>query len=102
MLEVPLIALTVAMTLALTRAAIGPGWFDRLLALNVFGTLTIVLLVLLSAVAGFYALIDIALLYGLINFVTTIAILCFFNDRSLPLPRFGLRKMLPRTKKQND
>ena len=89
MLEVPLVALTVAMALVLVRAALGPGWFDRLLALNVFGNLTILFLVLLSAFTEFYALIDIALLYGLINFVTTLAILRFFNDRSLPLPRFN-------------
>ena len=92
MLELPLIALTIAMVLALVRAAIGPGWFDRVLALNVFGTLTIVLLVLISVSTEFYALIDIALLYGLINFTSTIAILRFFNKKLLPLPRFNTRR----------
>ncbi len=98
MLEFLLAALAITMTLALVRAAIGPGWFDRVLALNVLGTLTIILLVLISTFTELYALIDIALLYGLINFVSTIAILRFFNDRLLPLPRFKLH--LKRMKKE--
>ena len=42
-------AIVVTMGLALTRAALGPTVFDRILALNMFGTKT----VLLISVFGF-------------------------------------------------
>jgi multicomponent Na+:H+ antiporter subunit F len=75
--------LLVAMALALTRAFLGPTVYDRILALNTFGTKT----VLLVAVFGFLTdrpdFLDISLLYALINFVGTIAILKFFEYRDL-------------------
>jgi multicomponent Na+:H+ antiporter subunit F len=73
----------VAMALALTRALLGPTVYDRILAVNAFGTKT----VLLVAVFGFLTerpdFLDISLLYALINFVGTIAILKFFEYRDL-------------------
>ena len=75
--------LLVAMALALTRAFLGPTVYDRILALNTFGTKT----VLLVAVFGFLTerpdFLDISLLYALINFVGTIAVLKFFEYRDL-------------------
>ncbi len=75
--------LLVAMALALTRAFLGPTVYDRILALNTVGTKT----VLLVAVFGFLTdrpdFLDISLLYALINFVGTIAILKFFEYRDL-------------------
>ena len=50
MFEVATIGLVVTMILALIRAAKGPTVFDRILAVNMFGTMT----VLLIAVSGFY------------------------------------------------
>lgn len=73
----------IAMGLCLARALMGPTVYDRILAVNNFGTMT----VLLVAVFGFLTerpdFLDIALLYALINFVGTIAILKFFEYRDL-------------------
>lgn len=68
-------ALLVAMVLALVRAFVGPGLYNRLLAINVFGTKT----VLFVAVAGFLfgrpEFLDIGILYALVNFVAVVAVL---------------------------
>lgn len=79
MFAAAIIALLVTMALTLVRALMGPTLFDRLLAVNSFGTKT----VLLISVYGFYTgrpdFLDIALVYSLINFVGTIAVLKFFE-----------------------
>jgi multicomponent Na+:H+ antiporter subunit F len=75
--------LLVSMALALARALLGPTVYDRILAVNAFGTKT----VLLVAVFGFLTdrpdFLDISLLYALINFIGTIAVLKFFEYRDL-------------------
>lgn len=76
-------AVLVAMALAIIRALLGPTVYDRILAVNVFGTKT----VLLIAVAGFLAgrpdFLDLALVYALINFIGVIAMLKFVHFRDL-------------------
>ena len=71
------IGVLVTMALALVRAIKGPTVFDRILSLNMFGTQT----VLLIAVAGFLVdrpdFLDLALVYALVNFSGTIAVLKF-------------------------
>ena len=70
-------AILVTMSLALARAALGPTIFDRILAVNMFGTKT----VLLIAVFGFLTrrpiFLDLALLYALMNFIGVVAVLRF-------------------------
>ncbi|NNU16613.1 cation:proton antiporter [Parvularcula sp. ZS-1/3] len=73
------LALGVAMILMLIRAVLGPTVYDRVLAVNSFGTKTVLLLGVLGFLMGRPAFLDIALLYALINFVGTIAILKFFR-----------------------
>ena len=72
-----MIGVLVTMALALIRAGLGPTVFDRILAVNAMGTQT----VLLIAVAGFLNArpewLDLALVYALVNFVGTIAVLKF-------------------------
>jgi len=72
-----MVAILVTMGLALIRAAAGPTIFDRIMALNMFGTKT----VLLIAVIGFLTerpdFLDIALVYALMNFIGVIAVLRF-------------------------
>lgn len=79
MLMGALLGVLATMLLALSRALLGPTLYDRLLAINMFGTKT----VLFIAVAGFWAgrpeFLDIALVYALINFVGTIAVLRFLH-----------------------
>jgi len=64
-----------AIVLVLVRALLGPTIYDRILAVNTFGTKTIIVVAILSILRGRPELLDIALLYTLINFVVTIAIL---------------------------
>lgn len=68
--------------LVLKRVIAGPTIHDRILAVNVMGTKTIVLLALLGFLAGrpgFF--LDIALAYALINFIATIAVLRYMERR---------------------
>ena len=82
MLTVAAVALSVALILMLSRALMGPTLYDRVLAVNSFGTKTVMMLALLGYVMGRPHFLDIAILYALINFVATIAILKFFRYRS--------------------
>ena len=69
--------------LALLRAVKGPTTFDRVLAVNVFGTKTVVLLSLLGYIGDRTGFLDIAVLYALVNFLGTIALLKFVETRRL-------------------
>lgn len=77
------IALFVSMILVLVRLYAGPSLYDRVLAVNSFGTLTVLLIAVLGFLNGRPDFLDIALLYALINFVGTIAILKFFRYRAI-------------------
>ncbi len=79
------VALFVAMLVTMARLFIGPSLYDRVLAVNSFGTKTVVLLAILNYMMGRPDFIDIALLYALLNFVGTIAVLKFFRYRKFHL-----------------
>jgi len=81
MFIVAITAIVIAMALALTRAFAGPSLYDRVLAGNSFGTKTVLLIGLMGFLTGRPDFLDIALLYALINFSATIAILRFFSYR---------------------
>ena len=76
-----LAAIVIGMLLTLVRAFAGPSLYDRILAGNSFGTKTVLVIGLLGFVTGRPDFLDIALLYALINFASTIAILRFFSYR---------------------
>ncbi len=76
-------AVSVAMALILIRAFLGPTVYDRVLAVNAFGTVTVLIIGLIGFLTERPEFLDIALLYALINFVGTIAILKFFRYRAL-------------------
>ena len=82
MITAALIAIMIVMLIVFLRAWLGPSLYDRILAINTFGTST----VLVIAILGFYmqrpAFMDIALVYSLINFIGTVAVLKLyrFND----------------------
>jgi multicomponent Na+:H+ antiporter subunit F len=73
------IGLVIAMVLALIRAYAGPTLYDRILAVNVFGTKTVLMIAVLGFLMGRPEFLDIALVYALINFIGTIAVLKFFR-----------------------
>ena len=83
MFAVAAFAIIVAMILTLLRAVLGPSLYDRVLAGNSFGTKTVLLLGLMGYLTGRPDFLDIALLYALINFAGTIAILKFFRYRDM-------------------
>lgn len=85
-----------AMALMLARLFAGPTLYDRVLAANSFGTKTVLLLMIFSLMVGRADGVDIALLYALINFIATIAILKFFRYRSLEiaLAQMSLRRAI--------
>ncbi len=79
MFAVATIAILVAMLLALARALLGPSLYDRILAVNTFGTVTVLFIAIFGFLTGRPEFLDIALVYALINFITTIAVLKFFE-----------------------
>ena len=76
-------AILFTMFLALVRLFTGPTLYDRVLAVNSFGTKTVLLIGVMGFLTERPEFLDIALLYALINFITTIAILKFFRYRTL-------------------
>lgn len=89
MFAVAAAAIIIAMTLALVRAVAGPSMYDRVLAGNSFGTKTVLLIGVMGYLAGRPDFLDIALLYALLNFASTIAILKFFRYRRLSVAMEG-------------
>jgi multicomponent Na+:H+ antiporter subunit F len=72
-------AVLVAMVLALFRAFAGPTLYDRILAVNVFGTKTVLLIAIVGFLMGRPEFLDIVMVYALMNFITVIGVLRFFE-----------------------
>ena len=68
-------AILVTISLALARAFVGPTLYDRILAVNMVGTKTVLLIAVFSVLSGRTDMLDIALTYALINFVGVVAVL---------------------------
>lgn len=73
-------AILITMSLALARALLGPTVFDRVLAVNMFGTKTVLLLSVIAFLYGRPDFLDLALAYALINFIGVLAVLKFVQD----------------------
>jgi len=78
-----ILALLFTLALVLIRAFMGPGVYGRILAVNLFGTNTVLLIVVGGHALGWHSYIDIALMYAMVNFVSTLAIMRFFEQREL-------------------
>ncbi len=68
-------AILLTMGLALARALIGPTIYDRILAINMFGTKTVLVIVVFAFISGRTDILDIALIYALISFIGVVAVL---------------------------
>ncbi|HEY5635304.1 MAG TPA: monovalent cation/H+ antiporter complex subunit F [Burkholderiales bacterium] len=79
MFEAAVLGLLVAMSLALVRALKGPTVFDRAQAANTIGTLAVLLLAVMGFLGGRPEFLDLAIVYGLLNVIGTIAVLKFFH-----------------------
>ena len=88
------LGLCLLMLLALYRAIFGPTVIDRIMGVNVIGTKTAVLLVLIGTIYGRVDMfVDIALAYALLNFIVTIAASRYFqHHKNLRPGGFGLRR----------
>ncbi|XRQ09860.1 monovalent cation/H+ antiporter complex subunit F [Actinomadura welshii] len=85
MLTAAVVAVLVAMALTLVRAFLGPRLYNRLLAINVFGTKTVLFISIVGVMSGRPYIFDIVLIYALVNFVATIAVLRLTHlDELLP------------------
>ena len=75
-------AILVCMVMTLVRAIAGPTVFDRVLAVNSFGTKTVLLIAVYGFLSGRPDFLDLALVYALMNFIGTIAVMKFsrFGD----------------------
>ena len=80
------LALLVALGLVLVRALAGPAVLDRLLAANTVGTVVLLLLAVIGFLTGRPEFLDLAIVYGLLNVVGTIAVLKFFRYGDLGDP----------------
>ena len=80
------LALLVTLALVLVRAALGPTVFDRVQAGNTIGTIAMLLLAVMGFLNGRPEFLDLAVVYGLLNVIGTIAILKFFRNGNLGDP----------------
>ena len=86
MFESAVVALLLALAGALIRALLGPTIFDRTQAVNSSGTLAMLLLAAIGFMTGRPDFLDIAIIYGLLNVIGTIAVLKFFQYGDLGDP----------------
>jgi multicomponent Na+:H+ antiporter subunit F len=75
------ITILLAIAIGLLRAFRGPTLYDRVMAANMVGTLTVLMVSVLGFMTGRPEFLDIALVYVLISFVSTIAVLRVSNAR---------------------
>ena len=76
------VVILVAIAVGLVRAFRGPTLYDRVLAANMIGTLTVLMVAVLGFMTGRPEFLDIALVYVLISFVSTIAVLRVVSNRN--------------------
>ena len=83
MFELSLIILLVSVMVLLYRVYLGPTLYDRVIAVNSIGTVAVLIIGVIGFLTGRPDFLDIALLYALINFIGTIAVLKFFRYKML-------------------
>ena len=89
MFETATAALLVTLALALARATLGPTVFDRAQAANTVGTVAVLLLAVLGFLGGRPEFLDLAIVYGFLNVIGTVAVLKYFRYGSLGEPGEG-------------
>jgi multicomponent Na+:H+ antiporter subunit F len=80
------LALLVTLALLIARAILGPTVFDRMLAANMVGTVSMLLLAVIGFLTNRPEFLDLAITYGLLNAVGTIAVLKYFRQGDLGDP----------------
>lgn len=80
---VAIIAILITISLAFARALLGPSVYDRITAMNMLGTKTILLIAVFAFLTDRHDLLDIALVYALINFIGIVAVLKLVEQGNL-------------------
>tara|TARA_Y100000588_G_scaffold335015_1_gene374863 strand:+ start:203 stop:484 length:282 start_codon:yes stop_codon:yes gene_type:complete len=83
MYAVAMSAVLATMVLALSRAILGPTVYDRILAVSMAGTKTLLLIAVLGFLTGRPDFLDLALIYSMLGFVITIAVVKYVEFGSL-------------------
>ncbi len=73
------LAVLAALALAVARLLLGPSIFDRVVAGNTVGSLSVLVLALIGFVFGRPEFLDLAITYALLNIIGTIAVLKYFR-----------------------
>lgn len=87
MFAVATLALLVTLSLVIARAMLGPTVFDRVQAANSSSTCAMLFLAVLGFLNGRPEFLDLAIIYGLLNVISTVAVLTYFRAGSLGAPR---------------
>ena len=74
MFHIILIVLAVMLVLCLIRAVIGPRIADRLVSVNMMGTMIMCIIVILGVIMNEGYLADIALIYAMISFLSVVVL----------------------------
>ena len=98
MFEVASVSLLLALVLIITRAILGPSVFDRTQAVNTAGTVAMLLLAVIGFLTKRPDFLDIAIIYGLLNVIGTIAVLKYFRHGDLGDPGHEPEEAVDRTK----
>lgn len=69
-----MICIAVLIVACLVRSALGPRVTDRIVAVNSIGTMTIVIIAILSVLMDEAYLLDVCLIYAMISFVAVIVL----------------------------
>jgi len=85
MFAVATVAVFIALALTVVRLLLGPSIFDRVVAGNAVGSLSVVILALIGFVFGRPEFLDLAITYALLNIIGTIAVLKYFRYGDLGL-----------------
>lgn len=83
MFAISAVAILATMSMAITRALLGPTVFDRALGVNMFGTATVLLIAVIGFLTDRPHFLDLALVYALLSFVGTIAVLKYVSYEDL-------------------
>lgn len=68
------IVMAVLMAVAFIRGIVGPTSLDRNIVINIIGTKTVVIMILMSFIYEEYYFVDVAIVYALISFIVTICV----------------------------
>tara|TARA_A100001011_G_C13974763_1_gene700775 strand:- start:304 stop:606 length:303 start_codon:yes stop_codon:yes gene_type:complete len=79
MFEISLLVLLASVIILLYRVYLGPTLYDRVISVNSIGTVAVLIIGVIGFLTERPDFLDIALLYALINFIGTIAVLKFFR-----------------------